>query len=100
MLGCIRLKELSEHCSYQTLKESGRGIPIVNTIMDKCRMVNLDKDIALSEKDAKDMTAPERDALVGIVYSKLMESRLLPGLHVIGKPPTASGDRHSGQHQS
>jgi len=50
-----------------------------------------------------DMTAPERDALVGIVYSKLMEieSRLLPcGLHVIGKPPTASEDRHSGQHAS
>jgi len=46
----------------------------------------------IREKDAKDMTAPERDALVGIVYSKLMEieSRLLPcGLHVIGKPPTA-----------
>jgi len=56
------LKELSELiASYQTLKESGRGILIVNTIMDKCRMVNLE-DIALSEKDAKDMTAPERDA--------------------------------------
>ncbi|HEY9637377.1 MAG TPA: magnesium chelatase subunit H, partial [Coleofasciculaceae cyanobacterium] len=42
--------------------------------------------------DAKDMTAEERDTLVGLVYKKLMEieSRLLPcGLHVIGKPPTA-----------
>ncbi|MBE9127420.1 MULTISPECIES: magnesium chelatase subunit H [unclassified Coleofasciculus] len=108
------LKELSELIgSYQTLKETGRGIPIVNTIMDKCRMVNLDKDIPAlvgagltnnpagkqanevnppSFLDAKDMTSEERDTLVGLVYKKLMEieSRLLPcGLHVIGKPPTA-----------
>ncbi|MDB9305727.1 magnesium chelatase subunit H [Nodularia spumigena CS-591/12] len=87
------LKELSELiASYQTLKDSGRGIPIVNTIMDKCRIVNLDKDINLPETDAKEMTADERDHIVGSVYRKLMEieSRLLPcGLHVIGKPPTA-----------
>ncbi|MBV8886159.1 MAG: magnesium chelatase subunit H, partial [Chroococcidiopsidaceae cyanobacterium CP_BM_RX_35] len=87
------LKELSELiASYQTLKDSGRGIPIVNTIMDKCRMVNLDKDISLPEQDAKDLTGNERDTIVGMVYRKLMEieSRLLPcGLHVIGKPPTA-----------
>ncbi|MGA7933456.1 MAG: magnesium chelatase subunit H, partial [Kovacikia sp.] len=87
------LKELSELiASYQTLKDTGRGIPITSTIMDKCRMVNLDKDIALPDQDAKDMTAEERDTIVGKVYIKLMEieSRLLPcGLHVIGKPPTA-----------
>ncbi|GJD18632.1 magnesium chelatase [Rivularia sp. IAM M-261] len=87
------LKELSELiASYQTLKDGGRGIPIVNTIMDKCRMVNLDKDIELPEIDAKDMSQNERDNIVGIVYRKLMEieSRLLPcGLHVIGKPPSA-----------
>ncbi len=87
------LKELSDLiASYQTLKDTGRGIPIVNTIMDKCRMVNLDRDIALPETDAKDMIAEDRDNIVGIVYRKLMEieSRLLPcGLHVIGKPPTA-----------
>ena len=87
------LSELSDLIgSYQTLKDTGRGIPIVNTIADKCRLVNLDNDIALPEKDAKDMTAEERDTLVGLVYGKLMEieSRLLPcGLHVIGKPPTA-----------
>ncbi|CDN10436.1 Protoporphyrin IX Mg-chelatase subunit H [Richelia intracellularis] len=87
------LKELSELiASYQTLKDSGRGVPIVNTIMDKCRMVNLDKDIDIPETDAKDMSAEERDNIVGIVYRRLMEieSRLLPcGLHVIGKPPTA-----------
>jgi len=86
------LKELSELiASYQTLKDSGRGILIVNTIMDKCRMVNL-RRISPQEVDAKDMTASERDTIVGKVYSKLMEieSRLLPcGLHVIGKPPTA-----------
>jgi len=87
------LKELSELIgSYQTLKDTGRGIPIVNTIMDKCRLVNLDKDIELPETDAKDMSAEERDNIVGLVYRKLMEieSRLLPcGLHVIGKPPSA-----------
>jgi magnesium chelatase subunit H len=87
------LKELSELiASYQTLKDTGRGIPIVNTIMDKCRLVNLDKDIALPEHDASQMNSEERDTLVGLVYKKLMEieSRLLPcGLHVIGKPPTA-----------
>ncbi|MFB2918780.1 MULTISPECIES: magnesium chelatase subunit H [Aerosakkonema] len=87
------LQELSELiASYQTLKDTGRGIPIVNTIMDKCRMVNLDKDIDLPEKDAKDLTAEERDTLIGLVYRRLMEieSRLLPcGLHVIGKPPSA-----------
>ncbi len=102
------LKELSELiASYQTLKDTGRGIPIVNSIMDKCRMVNLDKDISIMDKcrmvnldkdinlpetDAKDMDAEERDNIVGNVYRKLMEieSRLLPcGLHIIGKPPTA-----------
>ena len=86
------LKELSELiASYQTLKDTGRGVPIVNTIMDKCRLVNLDKDIALVE-DAGALTAEERDTMVGQVYRRLMEieARLLPcGLHVIGKPPTA-----------
>ncbi|WP_026097683.1 magnesium chelatase subunit H [Baaleninema simplex] len=87
------LKELGELVgSYQTLKDSGRGIPIVNTIVEKARMVNLDKDIDLPEVDAKDMTQDQRDTIVGLVYKQLMEieSRLLPcGLHVIGKPPTA-----------
>jgi magnesium chelatase subunit H len=87
------LKELSELiASYQTLKDSGRGVSIVNSIMDKCRIVNLDKDINLPETDARDMSAGDRDNIVGNVYRKLMEieSRLLPcGLHVIGKPPSA-----------
>ncbi|MEH2338560.1 magnesium chelatase subunit H [Nostoc sp.] len=87
------LKELSELiASYQTLKDSGRGISIVNSIMDKCRIVNLDKDINLPETDSKDISADERDNIVGNVYRRLMEieSRLLPcGLHVIGKPPSA-----------
>ncbi|QNP30007.1 magnesium chelatase subunit H [Cylindrospermopsis curvispora] len=87
------LKELSELiASYQTLKDSGRGVSIVNAIIDKCRIVNLDKDIDLPESDAKNLSSEDRDNVVGIVYRKLMEieSRLLPcGLHVIGKPPTA-----------
>ena len=86
------LKELNELIgSYQTLKATSRGIQIVNTVMDQCRLVNLDKDIKLPETDAKEMTSEEMDNIIGIVYSKLMEieSRLLPcGLHVIGKPPT------------
>ncbi|RQH54549.1 magnesium chelatase subunit H [Okeania hirsuta] len=87
------LQELNELIgSYQTLKDSGRGIPIVNTIMDKCRIVNLDQDVTLPEKDAQELTAEERDKIVGDVYRRLMEieSRLLPcGLHIIGKPPSA-----------
>lgn len=87
------LKELSELiASYQTLKDSGRGVPIVNAIVEKCRVVNLDKDIVLPAADASEFTAEQRDTLVGKVYIKLMEieSRLLPcGLHVVGKPPTA-----------
>ncbi|MTJ54108.1 magnesium chelatase subunit H [Anabaena sp. UHCC 0253] len=87
------LKELSELiASYQTLKDSGRGISIVNAIIDKSRIVNLDQDIELPDTDAKDMSSEERDNIVGSVYRRLMEieSRLLPcGLHVIGKPPTA-----------
>ncbi|MEA5580159.1 magnesium chelatase subunit H [Nodularia harveyana UHCC-0300] len=87
------LKELGELiASYQTLKDSGRGVSIINAIIDKARIVNLDQDIHLPDTDAKDMKPEERDNVVGSVYRKLMEieSRLLPcGLHVIGKPPTA-----------
>lgn len=87
------LKELSELIgSYQTLKDSGRGIQIVDTIMDQARLCNLDKDIEFPQTPAKDLSKDERDNIVGLVYRKLMEieSRLLPcGLHVIGKPPSA-----------
>ena len=87
------LKELSELiASYQSLKDGGRGVSIVNTIIEKSRQVNLEQDIELPSDDASTMSAEERDNLVGSVYRKLMEieSRLLPcGLHVIGKPPTA-----------
>ncbi|MEL6855429.1 MAG: magnesium chelatase subunit H, partial [Cyanobacteria bacterium J06607_13] len=87
------LKELSELIgSYQTLKEGGRALPIVNAIIEKARQVNLDKDIALPAEDASGLSKDERDTLVGKVYIKLMEieSRLLPcGLHVVGEPPTA-----------
>ncbi|TVQ42067.1 MAG: magnesium chelatase subunit H [Gloeocapsa sp. DLM2.Bin57] len=87
------LKELSELiASYQTLKDTGRGVAILNSIVDKCRLVNLDQDITLPE-EASNLTPEARDTVVGKVYQKLMEieSRLLPcGLHVIGKPPTAT----------
>jgi magnesium chelatase subunit H len=87
------LKELSELiASYQTLKDTGRGVQIVDTIMDKARICNLDKDVALPKAGAADLSQEERDGVVGRIYIKLMEieSRLLPcGLHVIGKPPSA-----------
>jgi len=94
------LKELGELIgSYQTLKDGGRGLQIVLTIIDKSIMLNLEQDIPeLQDADnlkakLQDPDASEaRDMVVGSVYRKLMEieSRLLPcGLHVIGKPPTA-----------
>ncbi|MEN9225092.1 MAG: magnesium chelatase subunit H [Thermostichus sp. HHBFW_bins_43] len=87
------LQELRELIgSYQSLREGGRGIQIVNTICDKARMVNLDKDVELPEVDAAELSLEQRDTVVGKLYGKLMEieSRLLPcGLHVIGAPPTA-----------
>ncbi len=87
------LKELSELISsYQTLKDSGRGEAIVNTIMDKARLCNLDQDVPLPDVDAAEMSTDQREIIVGKIYIKLMEieARLLPcGLHVVGKPPTA-----------
>jgi magnesium chelatase subunit H len=87
------LQELGELVgSYQALRENGRGVQIANTIMDKARICNLDKDINIPEIDAGTMNIEERDNIIGAVYSRLMEieSRLLPcGLHVVGKPPTA-----------
>ncbi|PSB53092.1 magnesium chelatase subunit H, partial [Chamaesiphon polymorphus] len=87
------LQELGELVgSYQALRDSGRGVQIVNTIMDKARICNLDKDVDLPDVDAGTMAIEQRDNIVGAVYRRLMEieSRLLPcGLHVVGKPPTA-----------
>lgn len=87
------LKELSELIgSYQSQKDSGRAIQIVNAIVETARVCNLDRDVELPEVDASELSADDRSNLVGKIYIKLMEieSRLLPcGLHVIGKPPTA-----------
>ena len=38
--------------SYQQLRESGRGIQIVNAIIETSRKCNLDKDVPLPEVDA------------------------------------------------
>jgi magnesium chelatase subunit H len=87
------LKELSELIgSYQSQKDSGRAVQIVNAIVETARVCNLDRDVDLPEVDASELSADDRSNLVGKIYIKLMEieSRLLPcGLHVIGKPPTA-----------
>ncbi len=87
------LKELSELIgSYQGNKDSGRAVQIVNAIVETARVCNLDRDVTLPEGDAAELSADQRDTLVGQVYIKLMEieSRLLPcGLHVVGKPPSA-----------
>jgi len=88
--GLKELKELSS--SYQSLKDSGRGPAICNSIIATAIECNLDKDVKLPEGDAKDLSSDERDLVIGNVYRKLMEieSRLLPcGLHVVGVPPTA-----------
>lgn len=87
------LKELGELVgSYQQLRESSRGVQIVNAIVETARLCNLDKDVNLPDNDSQGLGKEERDAVVGAVYRQLMEieSRLLPcGLHTIGKPPTA-----------
>ena len=87
------LKELGELVgSYQQLREGGRGVQIVNAIVETARQCNLDKDVQLPGEDAAGLDLEARDAVVGAVYRQLMEieSRLLPcGLHTIGKPPTA-----------
>ncbi|XP_027175365.1 magnesium-chelatase subunit ChlH, chloroplastic [Coffea eugenioides] len=86
------LKQLSELISsYQSLKDTGRGSQIVSSIISTARQCNLDKDVDLPE-EGEEISATERDLVVGKVYSKIMEieSRLLPcGLHVIGEPPSA-----------
>jgi len=90
------LKELSELVgSYQGLRDSGRGPNIVNSIVATARQCNLDKDIQDlpgEDEDSAELDLDGRDAIVGKVYSKIMEieSRLLPcGLHTVGVPPTA-----------
>ena len=87
------LKELSELVgSYQQLRESGRGVQIVNAIIETARKCNLDQDVKFPDNEASTLDLEGRDSVVGAVYSQLMEieSRLLPcGLHTIGKPPTA-----------
>ena len=87
------LKELGELVgSYQQLRESSRGVQIVNAIVETARLCNLDKDVNLPDNNSQGLDKAERDAVVGAVYRQLMEieSRLLPcGLHTIGKPPTA-----------
>lgn len=66
--GTQELKELI--ASYQTLRESGRGPAICNTIIETARQCNLDKDIKLPEGDAKDLDLAQRDSLVGQAYSR------------------------------
>jgi len=87
------LKELSELVgSYQQLRESSRGIQIVNAIVETSKQCNLDKDVELPSKDVEELSIDERDLFVGNIYKQLMEieSRLLPcGLHTIGEAPTA-----------
>tara|TARA_Y100001968_G_scaffold113737_1_gene103166 strand:+ start:34263 stop:38282 length:4020 start_codon:yes stop_codon:yes gene_type:complete len=87
------LKELGELVgSYQQLRESGRGVQIINAIIETSKKCNLDQDIKFPDLEVSELDIEDRDEIVGAVYKQLMEieSRLLPcGLHTIGKPPTA-----------
>jgi magnesium chelatase subunit H len=62
------LKELIS--SYQTLREGGRGPAICSTIIETAKQCNLDKDVALPEDEAKELSLDERDSVVGKVYAK------------------------------
>ena len=67
----IHVQELKELISsYQTLRESGRGPAICNTIIETARQCNLDKDIKLPEEDAKELDLAQRDGVVGQAYSR------------------------------
>jgi hypothetical protein len=71
LLKPLYLQELKELiASYQTLRESGRGPAICNTIIETARQCNLDKDIKLPEEDAKELDLAQRDSLVGQAYSR------------------------------
>ena len=59
--------------SYQQLREGGRGVQIVNTIIETARQCNLDKDVDLPDDDSSTLDLEGRDALVGAVYRQLME---------------------------
>merc|ERR1712113_943181 len=62
------LKELQELISsYKSLKESGRGATIVNSIVATARQCNLDKDVDLpgEEDDSVELSLEERDSIVG-----------------------------------
>ena len=79
LVACAQeLKELIS--SYQTLRESGRGPAICNTIIETARQCNLDKDIKLPEEDAKDLDLAQRDSLVGQAYSRSHPFTLPPVL--------------------
>merc|ERR1719379_3313082 len=61
------LKELGETVgSYQTLRESGRGSSIVNSIVALARQCNLDKDVELPSEEA-DSAEEALATLVNIV---------------------------------
>ncbi|KAJ8902534.1 hypothetical protein NDN08_006937 [Rhodosorus marinus] len=88
------LKEMSELvASYQGLKDNElRATAICNSLVEKARQCNFERDVPLPEDDCKGMGQEKMDDLVGKLYKKLIEieSRLLPcGLHTVGKPPTA-----------
>ncbi len=68
------LKELKELiASYQGMRESGRAPAICESIIACARTCNMDKDVALPDCDAKDLSIDERDLVVGNTYRKLME---------------------------
>ena len=70
--GAQELKELI--ASYQTLRESGRGMAICGTIIETAKQCNLDRDVALPADETLELSLAERDGIVGKVYAKCASS--------------------------
>ena len=57
------LKDLGELVgSYQQLRESSRGVQIVNAIVEAARHCNLDKDVESSDQDASELSVRPGEA--------------------------------------
>jgi len=59
--------------SYQQLRESSRGVQIVNAIVETAASATSNKDVTPAEGEAAELDLEGRDSVVGAVYRQLME---------------------------